>query len=193
VNLSPAKYDNHFDVVSGERFVNGPYGARCSKLLKLDTRVAYQRAGDLHVFGFDAWEGERVEDFRENYPDLSFAVPLVEAGLTKPDCKAIIERAGIILPAMYRLGYANNNCVGCVKGGQGYWNRIRVDFPLVFDLMAKKERTIGHTILRHRKGPRKGEPLYLDELDPKAGRFAKDQPADCGPLCQTALGRVGLG
>ena len=24
---------------------------------------------------------------------------------------------GIEIPVMYRLGYNNNNCVGCVKGG----------------------------------------------------------------------------
>lgn len=30
---------------------------------------------------------------------------------------------------MYDLGYANNNCIGCVKGGIGYWNKIRIDFP----------------------------------------------------------------
>ena len=30
---------------------------------------------------------------------------------------------------MYDLGYPNNNCIGCIKGGMGYWNRIRKDFP----------------------------------------------------------------
>ncbi len=33
---------------------------------------------------------------------------------------------------MYRLGYVNNNWVGGWKGGMGYWNKIRVDFPDVF-------------------------------------------------------------
>ena len=42
---------------------------------------------------------------------------------------SLIERAGLRLPEMYRLGYANANCVGCVKGGAGYWNKIRRDFP----------------------------------------------------------------
>ena len=31
------------------------------------------------------------------------------------------------------MGYNNNNCIGCIKGGMGYWNKIRVDFPEVFE------------------------------------------------------------
>ena len=38
---------------------------------------------------------------------------------------------------MYKLGYKNNNCIGCVKGQAGYWNKIRKDFPDVFDQMSK--------------------------------------------------------
>ncbi len=37
---------------------------------------------------------------------------------------------------MYDLGYPNNNCIGCVKGGMGYWNKIRKDFPEVFQKRA---------------------------------------------------------
>lgn len=58
---------------------------------------------------------------------------------------------------MYDLGYPNNNCVGCVKGGMGYWNKIRVDFPEVFERRARQEREIGHSCI---KG------VFLDELDP---------------------------
>lgn len=181
------RYADHFQVISHRRYINGPAGALCTYELKRRVRENHQRPGDLHVFGFDAGEADRVEDFRENNPGLPFDAPLIDAGLTKADCKAIVGVAGISLPAMYRLGYANNNCIGCVKGGMGYWNRIRVDFPDVFARMAILEREIGATALR-----RKGERLYLDQLDPAAGRFADDQPADCGPLCQSALARVGL-
>ena len=189
--LTPPDGD-HWRVILRTRWIKGPNGARCTKELKTLVRIAYQRPGDLHVFGFDADEADRVEDFRENNPDILFRAPLIEAGLTKSDCKRIEERAGIQPHAMYRLGYSNANCVGCVKGGMGYWNRIRVDFPGVFSHMARIEREIGATILRHRGGPMKGERLHLDELDPSAGRFEEDQPSECGPLCQVALERVGL-
>lgn len=190
--LQHGRYANQFDAILASRFIKSAYGASCSRELKRRVRADYQRTGDLHIFGFDADELDRVEDFRENNPDLMFRAPCTEAGLTKSDCKLIVQRAGIELPIMYRLGYANNNCIGCVKGGMGYWNRIRVDFPHVFDRMAKTERIIGATVLRHKSGPLKGERLYLDELDPKAGKFETDQPGECGSLCQLALEKVGL-
>lgn len=181
------RYIDHFQVVEERRYINGPSGALCTTELKRKLREKFQRGGDLHIFGFDASETERVSDFRENNPSLWFKAPLVDAGLTKNDAKNILERAGIELPAMYRLGYSNNNCIGCVKGGMGYWNRIRLDFPEVFGRMAKAERTIGATVLR-----RKGLPLYLDELQPDVGNFKEDQPGECGALCQAALERCGL-
>lgn len=163
VTLTPPDGD-HFNVIRRTRFIKGPHGARCSKELKQAVRLAYQRAGDLHVFGFDAGESDRAEDFRENNPGLWFKAPLIDAQLTKSDCKRVIERVGIELHTMYTLGYANANCVGCVKGGMGYWNRIRKDFPETFDRMSQLESEIGHTILRHRSGPDKGKPLPLADL-----------------------------
>jgi len=41
---------------------------------------------------------------------------------------------------MYKLGYHNNNCIGCVKGGMGLLETSKVDFPEHFDRMAKLER-----------------------------------------------------
>jgi hypothetical protein len=192
IEIRSEKYANQFEAMLSTGFIKGPHGAKCTTELKRKVREAYQRPGDLHIFGFDAEEADRVADFRENNPSVWFRAPLVETGLTKADCKAILGRAGIELHAMYRLGYSNANYIGCVKGGMGYWNRIRIDFPTVFARMAEAERTIGATCLRHRSGPQNGERLYLDELDPKAGRFETDQPSDCGPLCQVALERVGL-
>ena len=187
-----SRYANQFEAILSTGFVKSASGAKCTEVLKRQVRGAYQRASDLHIFGFDASETDRVEDFRENNPDLMFRAPCEEAGLTKSDCKRIVERAGIQLPEMYRLGYANNNCIGCVKGGMGYWNRIRIDFPAAFERMARTERTVGGTVLRHRSGPLKGGRLFLDELDPHAGRFEEDQPGECGVLCQAAVEKVGL-
>ena len=83
---------------------------------------------------------------------------------------------------MYDLGYSNNNCVGCPKGGIGYWNKIRVDFPEVFELRAKREREIGHTCLKDKNGP-----IYLDELDPNRGRMEDEIMEECSIFCQIAF------
>lgn len=46
---------------------------------------------------------------------MSVLLPLIEEGIDKQGCLDIIAAAGIKLPAMYGLGYKNNNCLGCVK------------------------------------------------------------------------------
>ena len=54
---------------------------------------------------------------------------------------------------MYDMGYPNNNCIGCVKGGMGYWNHIRKDFPEVFDSRAKLEREdFGYSTNKYNEG-----------------------------------------
>jgi hypothetical protein len=80
---------------------------------------------------------------------------------------------------MYKLGYKNNNCIGCVKGGMGYWNKVRRDFPAVFDHMAQLEREVGNSIFyKH------GKHLWLDELPPNAGHHEDERLPECGVLCQ---------
>ena len=102
--------------------------------------------------------------------------PLVDRGITKSMAHQILREAGIRRPAMYELGYHNNNCIGCVKGGMGYWNKIRVDFPEVFVSRAKLERDIGFSII--------GKGIWLDELDPQRGRHADPICDDCGIMCE---------
>lgn len=103
----------------------------------------------------------------------------LDADLGKPDCLALLARAGIELPAMYRLGYSNANCVGCVKGGAGYWNKIRVDFPEAFERMAQAEEMLGRTVCKVN-----GERVSLRMLPPDAGDPVKDMPISCGIACE---------
>jgi hypothetical protein len=170
-----------FEVFRRERYLVGIKGAPCTKLLKRQVREQFQFSDDVHVLGYTIEEEDRVEQFRDAFPDLEISCPLIVRGLSKADCLAMIEDAGIALPAMYLLGYNNNNCVGCVKGGMGYWNKIRVDFPARFAQMAKMERQIGHSINRQN-----GEPVYLDELDPEAGRDIPEPKIDCSIMCLLA-------
>lgn len=181
--LRSPKYGSVDDVIEQRRFLNGPAGALCTAELKRKPRFAFQHADDAQVFGYtaDSRELERVAKFRANNPEIDLRVPLVDRGLTKSDCLAIIERAGIELPAMYRLGYEHNNCLGCVKGGMGYWNRIRRDFPDVFARRARQEREIGATCIRD-----DGAPVWLDELDPDRGDMADEPMGECSLLCAIA-------
>jgi hypothetical protein len=174
VRLKSAAYVDTWDVWRKRRYLNGPAGALCTVELKKRQRFDFQRPDDEQVFGYTIEERARAERFRANNPEVSLWAPLIDEGLRKSDCLAIIDRAGIALPAMYALGYRNNNCVGCVKGGMGYWNKVRVDFPPVFARMAALEREIGASCINGQ---------FLDTLDPTAGNHQTEADMDCSLLC----------
>lgn len=151
-------YASPMDVYRRTRFLNGASGARCT--LELKKKVRWEIEDELQewksqVFGFDIAEIKRFTRFRQQYPKAKPIAPLITNGLDKASCLAILQSEGIELPAMYRLGFHNNNCIGCVKGGKGYWCAIRKHFPDVFNTMAKIEREIQHSCIKD---------CYLDEL-----------------------------
>ena len=167
-----------FNVFLKRKFLKNQYGAPCTMILKKDMRKEYQQEGDVQIFGYPIEEEQRMLDFCERNKEVVMDNILIDKAITKNDCKQWVLDMGFELPIMYQLGYQNNNCIGCVKGGMGYWNAIRKDFPEAFDKMAKTERLIGHAVNKS-----EGEPVYLDELEPTRGNFKRDQPSDCGFLC----------
>lgn len=188
VRLHSDRYADTWQVWEERRFLVSPAGALCTAELKKRVRFAFERPDDVQVFGYTAEEHHRADRFRQQNPEVDLRTPLIERGLTKSDCLAMIDAAGIELPAMYRLGYRNNNCIGCVKGGIGYWNKIRRDFPDVFARMARLEREIGASVLREDSRRGTGGPLWLDELDPLRGNHADEPNFECSLLCALALG-----
>lgn len=156
--------------------------APCTNWLKKRVRKEweYEHRGYniTYVWGMDLNEKHRAERLTETMFEFEHCFPLIERELTKQDTHGMCERLGIKRPAMYDLGYNNNNCVGCVKGGMGYWNKIRVDFPEVFESRAKLEREVGHSILKE---------CYLDELNPSRGRMADEISTDCNIFCMLNL------
>lgn len=179
------KYKDQFDVIEKTGFVNGAGGARCTLELKKKVRYEYQDANpfDAQVFGFEFKKKEinRAIRFSEQYPDVHPRYPLIESGITKNNAAAILLQAGIALPEMYILGYENNNCKGCVKGGMGYWNKIRVDFPEIFEAMKIAERKAGFSCIKE---------VFLDELKPSRGRKLKPIVPDCGSFCEIEFADV---
>jgi hypothetical protein len=159
------------------RAMNIRGAAPCTRVLKKQVRERYEQAGDRQVFGYTAEEQQRYDRFVDANNDVDVWVPLIDKGVSKIDCLAMLKNAGIELPEMYKLGYLNNNCIGCVKGGMGYWNKIRVDFPEQFDRMAKLERFKKQTIFKDR---------YLDELQPEDGNYPKEPDIECSIFCHMA-------
>jgi len=117
--LSSPKYTDIYDVFNKTGWLVGVGGARCTIELKKNVRKEYQQEGDVHLFGLTADEEKRIERFEDENYSLELEWILRDAGVTKADCYRIIQQAGIPLPMMYRLGYNNNNCIGCVKRADG--------------------------------------------------------------------------
>lgn len=182
VEILKSEYGSINNVIKTFRFVNGPYGAKCTEILKKRVRKEWEckhKNYDItYVWGFDCNEKHRAERLVDTFPEFHHEFPLIDQGITKSEAHGMLECLGIKRPAMYDMGYQNNNCVGCVKGGMGYWNKIRIDIPGVFERMAILEREIGRSCI---KG------VFLDELDPGRGHADKEIMPECGIMCQINL------
>ena len=180
IEILQSKYKSVDNVIKQFRFINGPYGARCTDVLKKRVRKKWEHGKGriTYVWGYDSTEKHRAERLLESMPEYDHVFPLVDRSISKEDAHGMLRELGIKRPAMYDIGYSNNNCVGCVKGGMGYWNRIRQDFPEVFNRMASREREIGNSCIKE---------VFLDELDPDRGRMEDEITEDCSIICQLNL------
>lgn len=169
-----------------ERYIKGIYGAPCSRALKRSVLEAFSRPDDIFVLGYTSEERDRLDSFLDANNGRKVYTPLIDRNLGKGDCLAIVERAGIELPMMYRRGYDNANCKGCPKGGQSYWQAIREDFPERFSAVRSIQETIGPGayFLRFRSGPRKGERMSLAELPPGRGNMRDEPSFSCSFFCE---------
>lgn len=172
--------------VLNHHFYVGINGAECTRILKRQVRIKweYNQTDPLrYIWGFDRTEADRAERLIENMPKQQHRFPLIEQLIDKNKAHEILRASGIQRPAMYNLGYHNNNCIGCVKGGAGYWNKIRIDFPEIFKSRAELERKVNRTFCKMQKNG-KTVRVYLDELNPNAGRHQSEIMDDCGIMCE---------
>lgn len=171
-----------------KRFIKGRDGAPCSRALKREilSGWTFPLLDEVTVIGYTSEEQDRADDLEANFPQERFSFPLIEQGLSKSDCQAIVARAGIELPLMYRKGYDNANCIGCPKGGQNYWQAIREDFPTQFVKISNLQRELGPGayFLQFRSGARKGERMSLEELPAGRGNMADEASFSCSHLCE---------
>ncbi len=186
--LADQKYGaDPIEVFRRERYIKGRHGAPCTKILKRRLLDSWKQPGDVMVLGYTSEEAGRLEDFRDHHPDKPVIAPLIDAELGKEDCKAMVLRAGIELPLMYRLGYHNANCKGCPKGGEGYWRAIREDFPEDFEAMCLVQDDIGpgSWFLRYRSGPKKDQRFPLRDI-PDGKAMRNEWLPACSFYCETA-------
>lgn len=184
IYVASDEYRDIWHVFEKERYIVSHQGAKCRGALKMVPFYDYWLPSDTLIFGYtsDKKDAERAVRLKANSVE-KMRFPLIERGLMRADCLAMIERAGIEIPMMYRLGFHNNNCRGCPKGGMGYWNLIRQHFPEDFERMAAIQRELG-------PGSgflvRRGERITLDQLLPGDGNHDTEQDIECSVMCALA-------
>lgn len=181
--IKSQSYANTWDVWTKRRWLAGIDGASCTTELKVKPRLEFQRPGDIHVFGYtaDSADVARATRLRKNFFELNIETPLIDAGLTKEGVLVLIERVGIKLPAMYLLGFHNNNCIPCVKAtSPNYWALVRLRFPEHFACMARLSRELNVGLCRIN-----GTRSFIDEI-PDDWPISDPIVPSCDFLCQLA-------
>ncbi len=167
------------EIFEKRKYMSGVAGAPCTMLLKKEARYQFEKdhSIDYHVVGFTADEAHRHEKFVRAERENTIPV-LIDEGFTKGNCFDYLRSEGIKIPEIYKLGFPNANCIGCVKSSSPtYWNLVREKFPEVFKHRAEQSRRVGAKLVKY-----KGERIYLDEL-PKDAKGGKLKSIECGIFC----------
>ena len=187
--LRSSIYKDTWAVWQKAQYVGGIAGAPCTGALKKGPREAFEDFDDLQVFGYTSEETHRADRFRTQNPHVMLDTPLIRHGLSKSDCLAMIERAGIELPAMYQLGFKNNNCIPCSKAKSvGYWRLIKKNFPDQFERYAALCETLGKDGVKQIVID--GERRSLRDLDDAGTGRYEPEDIECSLLCHVAESKL---
>lgn len=195
ITLKSDEYADTWDLWERRKFMSGPKGAICTGEFKFAPRLDYQLPSDIHVFGYtaDARDVARAKLLRETYPELTIETPLIDAGVTKAGCLAIIQTAGIKPPRTYAMGFPNANCLksGCVKAvSPDYWALHRKHFPEGFARTAAIARKLGVRLAivgreKQADGTVKNIRAFIDDIPLDQPTLNPIAPA-CDFLCHIA-------
>ncbi len=179
IKVQSEKFSDQFEVIKKRKFINGVSGAPCTKYLKKQVRFSVEDMvnydGQIFGFEFEKKEINRAIRFSQQHPQAKPLYPLIDRKMTKEQCAELLLINGIKLPKMYELGFHNNNCIGCVKGGKGYWNHIRKHFPDYFERMSELEEEIGATCIKGKA---------LKDLKENEGKHQPPVVPNCGTFCE---------
>lgn len=160
------------------RFLVGPYGAPCTRILKVEQTIKTikqlksQTNDDISLyFGINADEEHRTYGLIKRYEPfgVNCEFPLVSEPMHQLEMTDLVQQKwGLRRPRMYDLGFKHANCGGrCVKAGQEHFLHLLKVWPHRFKQIADIEQRFQQltggdtTILRvQREGERIKLPLY---------------------------------
>ncbi len=181
-----------YEVFDKTRYLAGHGGARCTLELKKNLRIDFEEPNDRQIMGYTVEEQRRVDNFIDANVQVDLWPILIEKGLTKSDCLAMVQNAGIELPEMYKLGYKNNNCRGCVKAqSPAYWKKIKIDFPEYFDKMLAQEKRLNVKICKATIDGVADVRMQLDLLPEWIEPMDDTVDIQCGIFCHMAEQDIG--
>jgi len=169
------------EVFEKRKYMGGLHGAPCTMLVKKEARYQFELKYniDFHVLGFTYDEKIRHEQFTK-YERSNVLSILIDDKITKLQCFDILDYAGLKLPEIYKFGFPNANCIGCVKSASPtYWNLVRKKFPDVFEQRCEQSRRIGAKLVKI-----KGNRMFLDQLK-RTDKGGKIESWECGIFCNS--------
>lgn len=87
IQVLRSPYRNIQTVIKQFGYINGPYGAKCTQVLKKRVRKEWEDAHKdfeiTYVWGFDLDEKHRAERLNESMPEFNHEYPLIDRNLTK--------------------------------------------------------------------------------------------------------------
>lgn len=162
---------------------NGMPGRRsCTAEFKIEVIRKWLKANGASVerpahvaIGFSADEVHRVARRRDNDVERP-EYPLIDLGLSRDDCAAIVADAGLPVPD-------RSACWFCPFHRAGYWADLRRDEPELFDRAARLERLINRRRRAAGRTPvwltRHNKPLASAVRDLKPRRTETEGPERC--------------
>lgn len=128
-----------WEVFKDVKYLGNSRLAQCSHVLKQKPadkwiKANYKPDECLLYLGIDWSEAHRVKSPTKNWLPYTVLFPMCEEPyLTKQDMLDELQRLGIEIPKLYKLGFSHNNCGGgCVRAGQGHFVNLLKQLPFVY-------------------------------------------------------------
>lgn len=138
-----------WEVFKDVKYLGNSRLAQCSHLLKQKPaekwiKANYKPDECVLYLGIDWSESHRVKSPTKNWLPYTVLFPMCEEPyLSKQDMLDELQRLGIDIPKLYKLGFSHNNCGGgCVRAGQGHFVNLLKQLPFVYQEWEENEQNV---------------------------------------------------